>query len=239
MERDDKQVEMALDSMINRCQDLIKTLSSFLYRIDTEQLNYKDYVDAFASFQGHIFNLQKVIRNHSQSLSNRSVFPIKLTPVDDEGLAAATEGRLKSFNHDTAPEYLRTKFEPEIENRLKSISQKASSIAPEQAQKQITAANKISQNMTEMIRSQREECQNELNRNVITPSFNTADTYQLVAALFLGKGLRPGQDMPPMKPMNMPPTGIANPPQRSAPGKAQPSIKTNIKAANAMNPYSR
>lgn len=51
MDRDEKQFEMSRDAMLQRCQDLMKAMSQFLYRIDAEQLNYKDYVDAFASFQ--------------------------------------------------------------------------------------------------------------------------------------------------------------------------------------------
>lgn len=242
MEREDKQLEIALDSMLNRCQDLIKSLSSFIYRIDSEQLSYKDYVDAFASFQGHIFNLMKVIRTQNQPLSNRSVFPIKLSLEDDEGLTNATEGRLKSFNHDTAPIYLRTKFDPEIETRFNAITAKANSVNNDQAQKQITSANKIVQNMTELIRNHREECENELSRNAITSTFSTPDTYQLVAAMFNGKGLRPGQEAistNKMNPANMQPTGVVSQAQRPAPIKAQPSIKTNIKAATSLHPYNR
>ena len=194
MEREDKQMEITLDSMLQRCQDLMKAMSAFLYRIETEQLDYKDYVDAYAAFQGHIHQLMKVIKNNHQLLANRSVFPIKLTPNDDEGLTAATEGRLKTLNHDSCPIYLRTKYDPEIETRFNHFLQRGNLINPDQAQKQIASANKIVQNITDLIRNHREESESDQNRNSFPPTSSNVDTYTLAGALFYGKGLRTGAD---------------------------------------------
>lgn len=242
MERDEKQTEITLDQILHRCQDLMTTMQSFLHRSNNEQLDYKDYVDAFASFQGHIHNLMKLVRNNSQLLSQKSVFPIKLLPTEDEVLAASTSGRLTSFNHDSAPTYLRTKYDPEIQQRFDSFQMRANQISLDQSQKQLTSANKISQNVTELIRSNREESENELNRNVFPPSYAQSDTLTLVSALFFGKGLRPGQESSQMsnKLSGGPPSGVSNVPQRPAPGKAGPSIKTNIKGAGQSgHPYNR
>ena len=50
-----------------------------------------------------------------------------------------TEGRVPAFNHEVVPNYLRTKAEPEVEERELQIKQKAATIAPEQAQVNIKA----------------------------------------------------------------------------------------------------
>lgn len=176
-------------------------------------------------------------------MSNRSVFPVKLSPFEDEGLVTLTEGRLKSFDHVSAPDYLRTKLDPEIETRFNIIGIKANSINIDQAQKQVNSANKISQNMVELIRNHREELENELNRNAFPPTSSTPDTYALVGALFNGKGLRlldhKGPEMSAKMAQQQAAIAAAQMQQRPAPGKSQPSIKTNIKAANSMHPYNR
>lgn len=238
MDREDRQFEMVLDSLLQRSQDLMKALSLFMNRIDNEQLEYNHYADAFASFQGYIKNILKVVRLQSQNLAIRTVFPLKLVPNDDEMLINATEGRLRSLNHDTAPIYLRTKLEPELENRLNLFSTKGNSINNDQAQKQIQTANKISQNMVDLIRSHKEEWEND-SRNPMPQTYLQTDTYQLSAAIFNGKGLRSGADMISLGQQK---TGVASPTttttgQRNAPGKAQPSIKTQIKAATSIHPY--
>lgn len=248
MEREDKQMEVTLDSMLQRCQDLMKAMSTFLYRIDAEQLDYKDYVDAYAAFQGHIHQLMKVIKNNNQLLTNRSVFPIKLTPNEDEGLANATEGRLKTLNHDSCPIYLRTKYDPEIEARFNQFSQRGNVINPDQAQKQIAGANKIVQNITDLIRSHREESENDQSRNAFPPTSSHLDTYALAGALFNGKALRPGLETGPGK-MGAAVSMAAREAAareaatanvaRAVPKATGPSIKTNIKSAPQMHSYNR
>ncbi|OTF70932.1 mediator of RNA polymerase II transcription subunit 8-like protein [Euroglyphus maynei] len=250
MDREDRQFEMVLDSLLQRSQDLMKALSLFMNRTDNEQLEYNHYADAFASFQGYLKNILKVVRSHSQNLAIRTVFPLKLAPNEDEMLINATEGRLRSLNHDTAPIYLRTKLEPELENRLNLFATKGNSINNDQAQKQIQTANKISQNMVDLIRSHKEEWEND-SRNPIPQTYSQADTYQLSAAIFNGKGLRSGSEMISSGQKLLSgsgnnlsgsaPTGVASPltatGHRNAPGKAQPSIKTQIKAATSIHPY--
>ncbi|KAF7493846.1 Mediator of RNA polymerase II transcription subunit 8 [Sarcoptes scabiei] len=236
MDREDRQFEMVLDSLIQRCQDLMRALTTFMCRIDNEQLEYNHYADAFAAFQGHIQNILKVVRAQSANLGIRTVFPLKLVPHEDEILVNATEGRLRSLNHDTTPIYLRTKLDPEIENRMNAFANKGNSINNDQAQKQIQTANKISQNMVELIRSHKEEWEND-NTNPLPQTYLQNDTYLLSAAIFNGKGLKPGSEVMPISKTqpNTAPTGIA--PQRASTSKAQPSIKTNIKAATSIHPY--
>ncbi len=243
MEREDKQMEVTLDSLLQRCQDLMKAMSTFLFRIENEQLDYKDYVDAYASFQGYISQLMKVIRNNHQLLTNRSVFPIKLSPMEDEALAAATEGRLKALTHDSCPIYLRTKHEPEIEQRFSQFTARTANINNDQANKQIASANKIVQNVTDLIRTHREESESDLSRSDFPPTTVTADTYALVGAIFLGKNLRPGSEVNKLSAAtiaaNQAAAAAAALAARATPKPSGPSIKTNIKAASSTIHYNR
>lgn len=45
-----------------------------------------------------------------------------------------TEGRLLFFNHEVAPNYLRTKLEPEVEEKTQQLVAKAQQTTQEQAQ---------------------------------------------------------------------------------------------------------
>lgn len=236
MERDEKVFEQSLDTIIQRCQDLMKSLSSLLLRIDTEQMDFKDYLDVFASIQGSIASLMKTVKANMSNYVTRSIFPLKLTPTEDLGLAALTEGRLKTFNHDSAPDYLRTKYEPEVESRFKLFSTKGNGTSMDQAQKQITSANKIVSTLMDAIRSVKEAWELE-NRHQFQPTTSPDATYAMLSAVFNGKSLRqihePVGRGPIVQHLQQAPQ------QRPAPGKAAPSIKTNIKAANNMHPYNR
>lgn len=62
-----------------------------------------------------------------------------------------------------------------------------------------------------------------------------SDTHSLVAAIGMGKGLVP--DAGPMVPVA--PRAMSAGPTPAAIGKAPSAIKTNIKSANQIHPYSR
>lgn len=239
--REDKQMEATMDQLLQRCQDLMKAMSHFLCRIDNEQLDYKDYLDAYASFQGYMSQLMKAIKNNHQMLVNRSVFPIKLSLCEDEGLATATDGRLKALTHDSCPDYLRTKYEPEIEMRFNQFTARTQNINNDQASKQIASANKIVQNVTELVKNHREESENDMSRNAFPPTHAPSDTYALVGAVFLGKNLRPGSEVkmnPATIAANQAAAAAALAASRAAPKPSGPSIKTNIKAAPTIH-YNR
>ena len=51
--------------------------------------------------------------------------PLILSPDRDEELVKLTEHRVATFSHDLIPNYLRTRPEPEIENKYMGIENRA------------------------------------------------------------------------------------------------------------------
>lgn len=68
------------------------------------------------------------------SLRSRIVLPLQLGCERDEALARLTEGRVPACTHDLVPDLLRTKPEPQPEQRLQQFYHKASTLSYDTAQ---------------------------------------------------------------------------------------------------------
>lgn len=62
------------------------------------------------------------------NLRNLTVLPLHLSPEKDEDLFRRTEGRISTFAHDLVPDYLRTKPDPSVEQRMLSYEAKVSNL---------------------------------------------------------------------------------------------------------------
>lgn len=161
-----------------------------------------------------------------------------LSPEKDDALWQLTEGRIPVFSHDLVPDYLRTKPDPAAETRMLQYEQKANNLAAETALKNVAQYNKVVTHVFDMINKAREEWETESQqRSGMQQTSSVADTNTLVAAISMGKGIKPGimPGMPQMMPPR--PTGPQLNPQ--AMGRAPSAIKTNIKAANQIHPYNK
>lgn len=117
------------------------------------------------------------------------------------------------------------------------------------ASKQVAQYNKVVSHVHDLISKAREEWEVESSaRSGVQQTSSMADTHNLVAAVGIGKGLKlsSGSGQVSQGGMMVPPTGIRQqtPISSVSPGSGQmgkmPSaIKTNIKAANHVHPYSR
>lgn len=86
-----------------------------------------------------------------------------------------------------------------------------------------------------MVNKAREDWDVESSSRAGIQQTNLSDTHALVAAIGMGKGLVP--DAGPMVPVA--PRAMPTGPTPAAIGKAPSAIKTNIKSANQIHPYSR
>uniref|UniRef100_A0A1B6BX70 Mediator of RNA polymerase II transcription subunit 8 n=1 Tax=Clastoptera arizonana TaxID=38151 RepID=A0A1B6BX70_9HEMI len=254
MAREEKQLESALDAIIQRVNDLKGAIAAMIFKLEHEYetLNWPAFLDNFALISGQLTALSKrLTHDKSPQLSNLTVLPLLLNPERDEELARMTEHRVTTFAHDLVPDYLRTKPEPDVETKISHLELKASSLSFEATQKQLTAYSKVVSHVWEIVSKAREEWESEGGaRAGAAQTSSVTDTHALVAAVAMGKGLKVmvPQGVQPNVPQGMmvapvgPPGGPMNPnqpPQMGPMGKAPSGIKTNIKAATQIHPYGR
>jgi len=243
MDREEKQLEAVVDSLLHRVADLKSALQALIVRLESDysSMSWQQFIDSYVVFSAQINNLMKIVKNDkTPSLRSRLLFPLVLSPDVDQELAKLTDGRVQAFNHDMVPDYLRTKPELEIESKDNMIVAKASNLSADQSHKQITSANKIVNNMTDLVKNSREEWETETNRQNQTQTSLMTDTTTLIAAITFGKGLKPmATSMKASQPSVLPSAAQTPASQRPTAGKAPATIKTNIKAAASMHPYAR
>lgn len=68
---------------------------------------------------------------------------------------------MSAFNHEIVPDYLRTKPEIDVEQKVKTVSEKAATLSNDASTKQINALNKSCTSLCTNIQNRREEHRNE------------------------------------------------------------------------------
>lgn len=204
-DREDKILEAAMDVIISRCSDIKNSLAAFIFKLENEPnepVNWPTMLDNYVLISSQISNLMKVLRSDkTPPLRNRIFLPLLLNPERDEELVKLTENRVPTFNHEMVPNYLRTKPEPEIEEKERQLYQNKSATlmnsSADQLTKQITALNKIVSNMVEAVKNVREDWDTtESTLKASQPVTSShQDTHSIIAAINSGKGLRPGTDL--------------------------------------------
>lgn len=257
MQREEKQLETTLDAVLSRLNDLKLSVGAMIRKLETEYetINWPTFLDNFALISSHLTGLSKILAKElGPPLRNRTVLPLMVLPERDEALWNLTEGRVPVFSHDIVPDYLRTKPDPIAEQKMLQNEQKAANLTPENAMKQVTQYNKVVSHILDIVSKAREEWEIESSsRAGVQQTSSMSDTHALVAAISVGKNLKvsmPMAGMPgsavggmmvppairapaPMGPIT-PGAGIAN-----QMGKAPSAIKTNIKSALQIHPFTR
>merc|ERR1719495_909517 len=120
--------------------------------------------------------------------------PLLLSPDRDEELVKITEHRVATFSHDLIPDYLRTRPDPELENRHLSLEARANATTSDQQQKQLTVMDKITKDTLKLITREREEMDaKSAGRSELEKTHSVEDTGALLAAINHGKGLKAAQ----------------------------------------------
>lgn len=74
-------------------------------------------------------SLSKILgHDKAPNLKNLTVLPLRLSPEKDEELLRLTENRIPTFAHDLVPDYLRTKLEPQVEQKMMQLETKAAAV---------------------------------------------------------------------------------------------------------------
>ncbi|XP_052080141.1 mediator of RNA polymerase II transcription subunit 8-B-like [Mytilus californianus] len=245
MQKEEKQLEATVDALIHRVQDIKNSIASFLFKLENEYqtLNWPSVLDNFALISGQLNSLGKVLKNdRSPHLRNHLLLPLALRPDRDAELEKLTEGRVLCFNHEVVPDYLRTKPEPEVEDKVQIVVQKSAAMQADMAQKQLNSMNKITSNLLDIINSNKEELESEANQKAqMAQTYSSTDTSTMVAAMMFGKGLKSirRQDSQPGMTPQQQQQQQQQKQQAQNIGKAPSTIKTNIKSATSTHPYQR
>ncbi|XP_002730817.1 mediator of RNA polymerase II transcription subunit 8-like [Saccoglossus kowalevskii] len=237
MQNQEKALELSLEAMISRVQDLKNSITQFIMKLEHEHetLDWPSVLDSFAIISSQINTLNKVLKSEkTPPLRNFILLPLVLAPERDEDLEKLTEGRVPAFNHEVVPNYLRTKAEPDIEEKEQQLMTQASQLTPEMIQQQITNCNRLANKVIEIVGNARDEWDVDDSGIRGMSGINTsqpADTNALITAVSFGKGLkiRPVQQAPLQQPSLQP--------RQDVQGKAPSSIKTNIKPS--IHPYTQ
>ncbi|XP_012262304.1 mediator of RNA polymerase II transcription subunit 8 isoform X2 [Athalia rosae] len=259
MQREEKQLDTALEAIILRVSDLKSAIAAMIYKLEHEYetLNWPNFLDNFALISGHLTSLSKILgHDKAPNMRNLTILPLLLSPEKDEDLLRTTEGRISTFAHDLVPDYLRTKPEPLAEQKMMTLEVKASNLTYDASQKQVAQYNKVVSHVWDIANKAREEWEGEAGaRAAQVQTSSSADTHTLVAAVGMGKSLKSDAGQMVQAGVSPGPQGImvgrsGNQSQTAGQGsmgntqlgqmgKAPSAIKTNIKAASQIHPYGR
>ncbi|RUS84244.1 hypothetical protein EGW08_007996 [Elysia chlorotica] len=252
--KEEKQLDMSLDDLIYKVRELKQSIAGFIYKLENEyqHITWPNMMEHFGVLSSQLNSVKRLLKTSKMPLlRNYVLFPRVLSPDRDLHLEKLTEGRVMAFSHEVVPDYLRTKPDPEVEERVQMLSVKASSITQDATQKQLTMLNKITANLLDTISvpSASDEREKELSlKNALPQTSSQQDTNLLIGAITKGhRLLRPEQQSPMLA---GPPMGQMQPQMQqqhphklqmpgAAMGRMPSAIKTNIKAAATSHPYQR
>ncbi|KAK3794642.1 hypothetical protein RRG08_003787 [Elysia crispata] len=252
--KEEKQLDISLDELIYKVRELKQSIAGFIYKLENEyqHISWPNMMEHFGVLSSQLNSVKRLLKTSKMPLlRNYVLFPLRLSPDRDLELEKLTEGRVMAFSHEVVPDYLRTKPEPEVEERVQMMSVKASSMAPDTTQKQLTNLNKITANLLDTISvpsaSDEREKDSSL-KNALPQTSSQQDTNLLIGAITKGhRLLRPEPQSPmvvgPQMGQMQPQMQQQHPHKLQMPGASMgrmPSaIKTNIKAAATSHPYQR
>ncbi|XP_020631409.1 mediator of RNA polymerase II transcription subunit 8-like isoform X2 [Orbicella faveolata] len=133
--QDEKLLEVSLEAVASRVQELKESIQAFLAKLEHEQLSWPSVLDNYALLSGQVNTLTKLLKNEKTPFfRNLVLLPLLVQQETDPDIQKATDGRIQAFNHEVVPDYLRTKYDPEIEESEQKLETLAASIPPDQAQ---------------------------------------------------------------------------------------------------------
>lgn len=251
-EREQKMLESSMENLLQRLNSLRGSLNGLIEKVERDPtLNWPKFLDSFAEIGGQMNSLMKNIKAEASKnppllYKKYITLPLFLSQDRDEEMAKMTDGRVAMFSHDVVPHLLRTKPDPDVENRYSAYENRANSLAVDTVSKHLTTLEKVGDLTLKVINREKDDMDLKSNsRNEMEKTFAMEDTWALVAAVSNGKGLRglgnqmqmhPGPPGPPGPHHMVRPPGMNQPPM---PGKVQSTIKTNIKAGAQVHPYQR
>ncbi|KRX19558.1 Coiled-coil domain-containing protein 47 [Trichinella nelsoni] len=177
----------------------IKSIQSSISEV-LAKLQMADQLDWYKAFIiKHQFNsmLQLLRSDRASHFKNYVFLPIRLSVEVDADLEAATENRLHAWTHAVVPDYLRTKPDPQVEQKDQQISNQVQQriCNPESLQKQITAFNRCLNCILDSLNASIRD--SEMDGRKTSKTSDGEDTALLVAAILKGQNVKPAYSATP------------------------------------------
>ncbi|CAI4222009.1 unnamed protein product [Auanema sp. JU1783] len=192
-----KKVNDALVVIEQKVTDAKKIVEELLFMLDLqEKVPWPDMLEKFSAIAAAYTQLQALIKksgilagheDHGALLRSHVMVPQRLQLETDDDLVNLTNHRMYSFNHDNVPDYLKTRYTPDMENEEFAIEQERTTKTNELANRQIQNLNKhVDMLLVSLPAADKANYENLMEK----PSHNMEDTVKLVRAIMCGEGLR-------------------------------------------------
>ncbi|VDK64859.1 unnamed protein product [Onchocerca ochengi] len=194
----------AISHIENKALDVKANIEQLLLMLDLqEEVEWPDMLDKFSSLASAMTQLQFILKKSALPsgfedfgffLRTHVLVPHCLSNDIDPNLQQVTSNRIHCWNHDAAPDYLRTKLTPEVETDESHIDNEKNTRTFDQINKQILAMNK---HIETLLASMAENARNQAEIQQDIPTYNSQDTQKLVRAIVNGEGVRPSKTLIP------------------------------------------
>ncbi|OON17474.1 hypothetical protein X801_06687 [Opisthorchis viverrini] len=175
----------ALYKLKQKVQDLVIKLET-----QGESCDWPRYLSTLALCASELSEIRKVLESDRFSSEHTlALTPMLLNPEPDPTLAKATEDRLALFNHDTVPQYLRTKLDPKLESQCLAQSSRASAVPSDQLTKLINQTNRAVDASLKEVTLLKQELEADFSDRQSKTTGSVEDFNALLSLVISGKGL--------------------------------------------------
>ncbi|KRZ94747.1 Coiled-coil domain-containing protein 47 [Trichinella sp. T8] len=183
-------------SIVQNIKSIQSSISEVLAKL--QMVDQPSLLNSFRVISSQFNSMLQLLRSDRASHFKNYVFlPIKLSVEVDADLEAATENRLHAWTHAVVPDYLRTKPDPQVEQKDQQISNQVQQriCNPESLQKQITAFNRCLNCILDSLNASIRD--SEMDGRKTSKTSDGEDTALLVAAILKGQNVKPAYSATP------------------------------------------
>ncbi|KRY91951.1 Coiled-coil domain-containing protein 47 [Trichinella pseudospiralis] len=199
MQEIDKNFINSVGSIVQNIRSIQSSISEVLAKLQmVDQLDWPSLLNSFRVISSQFNSMLQLLRSDRASHFKNYVFlPIRLSVEVDADLEAATENRLHAWTHAVVPDYLRTKPDPQVEQKDQQISNQVQQrlCNPESLQKQVTAFNRCLNCILDSLNASIRD--SEMDGRKTSKTSDSEDTALLVAAILRGQNVKPAYSATP------------------------------------------
>eukprot|EP00731_Ephydatia_muelleri_P018049 Em0011g89a len=186
----DAEVATAVTAILTKVQGAKSTLSSFIGKMEIEQLTWPSVLESFAALSGQMSTVMKQLANEkTPPLHNRLFLPLQVSSDRDAELEKTTEGRVPILHHEIVPHYLRTKLDLDLEAKLREQADDGNARESAAMTKEISRFNEILIAALERVKEAKDEQEDQKPKSGVFQPTSTEETRKLTAMYLGGVGL--------------------------------------------------